>query len=165
MKATIGRSAFECSLRVGTKPASQLNILLTPNRLVAHLTVSLPVVKIGALRTVLRCHLTQTSLKSLNLLTIFQADDKGSIPFTRPNLFNDLRGVRPTYCVMPDCCFASLRSDLRLPPAPRRTAATPAGSPQNTSCQSVLVIRDGVWFFFNEVRGKRERIPPLSRQL
>jgi hypothetical protein len=37
-------------------------------------------------------HLTQGSLKSLSLLTTFQADDEGSIPFTRSNLFNDLGG-------------------------------------------------------------------------
>jgi hypothetical protein len=36
--------------------------------------------------------LTQGSLKSLSLPTIFQAEDEGSIPFTRSNLFNDLVG-------------------------------------------------------------------------
>jgi hypothetical protein len=64
----------------------------TPNRSVADLTVSLPVAKIGAFRTVLGCHLTQGSLKSLSLRTTFQADDEGSIPFTRSNVFNDLGG-------------------------------------------------------------------------
>jgi hypothetical protein len=34
--------------------------------------------------------LTQGSLKSLSLPTIFQAEDEGSIPFTRSNIFNDL---------------------------------------------------------------------------
>jgi hypothetical protein len=36
--------------------------------------------------------LTQGSLKSLSLPTIFQAEDEGSIPFTRSNLFNELEG-------------------------------------------------------------------------
>jgi len=34
----------------------------------------------------------QGSLKSLSLPTTFQAEDEGSIPFTRSNLFNDLGG-------------------------------------------------------------------------
>jgi hypothetical protein len=38
-------------------------------------------------------HLTQGSLKSLSLPTTFQADDEGSIPFTRSNHFNELDGV------------------------------------------------------------------------
>ena len=36
------------------------------------------------------CHLTQGSLKSLSLPTTFQADDEGSIPFTRSSLFGHL---------------------------------------------------------------------------
>jgi hypothetical protein len=55
-------------------------------------TVSLHVAKTGAFRTVLGGYLTQGSLKSLSLLTTFQAEDEGSIPFTRSNLFNDLVG-------------------------------------------------------------------------
>src|ERR1019366_1531372 len=55
-------------------------------------TVSLPVAKIGAFRTVLGRDLTQGSLKSLSLPTIFQAEDEGSIPFTRSNLFNESGG-------------------------------------------------------------------------
>ena len=39
-------------------------------------------------------HLTQGPLKSLSLPTTFQAEDEGSIPFTRSNLFNDLGGRR-----------------------------------------------------------------------
>jgi hypothetical protein len=62
----------------------------TPNRSAADLTVLLPVAKIGAFTTVLGCHLTQGSLKSLSLRTTFQADDEGSIPFTRSSLFADL---------------------------------------------------------------------------
>jgi hypothetical protein len=65
---------------------------LTLNRSVADPTVLLPVAKIGAFRTVLGRHLTQGSLKSLSLPTTFQAEDEGSIPFTRSNLFNDLGG-------------------------------------------------------------------------
>ena len=65
---------------------------LTPNRLVADLTVSFPVAKIGSLGRFLGCHLTQGSLKSLSLPTIFQAEDEGSIPFTRSNLFNESGG-------------------------------------------------------------------------
>ena len=53
------------------------------------------VAKIGEFRTVLGCHLTQGSLKSLSLPTIFQADDEGSIPFTRSNYFNYLVHVAP----------------------------------------------------------------------
>jgi len=34
----------------------------------------------------------------LNFPTAFQAEDEGSIPFTRSNLFNDLRGVRQLLC-------------------------------------------------------------------
>jgi hypothetical protein len=34
----------------------------------------------------LGCHLTQSSLKSFSLHTIFEADDEGSIPFTRFSL-------------------------------------------------------------------------------
>src|ERR1019366_9310690 len=41
-------------------------------------------------RTVLGCHLTQGSLKSLSLRTTFQAEDEGSILFARSNLFNGL---------------------------------------------------------------------------
>src|ERR1039457_6910104 len=79
---------------------------------VSDLTISLPVAKIGGFRTVLGCHLTQGSLKSLSLPTTFQADDEGSIPFTRSNLFNGLRGARLTHCVTPGCCFVSWRSAL-----------------------------------------------------
>ena len=61
---------------------------LTPNRLVADLTVSFPVAKIGSLGRFLGCHLTQGSLKSLSLSTTFQADDEGSIPFTR-SIYSD----------------------------------------------------------------------------
>jgi hypothetical protein len=50
----------------------------------------MPIVKIGAFRTVLERYLIQWSLKSLSLPTTFQAEDEGSIPFTRSNLFNDL---------------------------------------------------------------------------
>jgi len=42
--------------------------------------------------------LTQGSLKSLSLLTTFQADDEGSIPFTRSNLFNELGSGRSVLC-------------------------------------------------------------------
>jgi hypothetical protein len=65
---------------------------LTPNRSVAELTVSLPVAKLGEFRTVLGGYLTQGSLKSLSFPAAFQADDEGSIPFTRSNVFNDLGG-------------------------------------------------------------------------
>jgi hypothetical protein len=64
----------------------------TPNRSVADLTVSLPVAKIGGFRTVLGRHLTQGPLKSLSFPAAFQAEDEGSIPFTRSNLFNELEG-------------------------------------------------------------------------
>jgi|NGEPerStandDraft_6_1074524.scaffolds.fasta_scaffold206331_2 hypothetical protein len=79
---------------------------LTPNRLVADLTVSFPVAKIGSLGRFLGCHLTQGSLKSLSLSTTFQADDEGSIPFTRSNVFNGLGRGNPAFCVTPGCCFA-----------------------------------------------------------
>jgi hypothetical protein len=50
---------------------------------VSDLTISLPVAKIGGFRTVLGRHLTQGPLKSLSFPAAFQADDEGSIPFTR----------------------------------------------------------------------------------
>src|SRR5664280_2900058 len=78
-----------------------------PHRSVADLTVSLPVAKIGAFRTVLGCHLTQGSLKSLSLPTTFQADDDGSIPFTRSNACRHLPADYLPYGaalrVGPDC--------------------------------------------------------------
>ena len=63
---------------------------------VSDLTISLPVAKIGGFRTVLGCHLTQGSLKSLGLPTTFQAEDEGSIPFTSSNFFSDLTFSSPT---------------------------------------------------------------------
>jgi hypothetical protein len=47
------------------------------------------VAKIGEFRTILGRHLKQGALKYLSLPTIFQADDEGSIPFTRSSLFAD----------------------------------------------------------------------------
>src|ERR1035441_9625030 len=76
---------------------------------VSDLTISLPVAKIGGFRTVLGCHLTQGSLKSFSLPTTFQADDEGSIPFTRSNVFNGLGRGNPAFCVTPGCCFVSWR--------------------------------------------------------
>jgi hypothetical protein len=46
--------------------------------------------KIGGLGRFMVHDLTQGALKSLVLPAIFQADDEGSIPFTRSNVFNHL---------------------------------------------------------------------------
>ena len=63
------------------------------SRTAIDLTISLSVAKIGPGRAVLGRHLTQGPLKSLSLLTTFQGDDEGSIPFTRSNLFNGLGSI------------------------------------------------------------------------
>jgi hypothetical protein len=78
------KSTFGISREFGLG-ASSASIGSGPDHLIAD-------AKIGAFRTVLGRHLTHDSLKSLSLLTTFQAEDEGSIPFTRSNLFNELEG-------------------------------------------------------------------------
>jgi hypothetical protein len=58
---------------------------MTSERMVS-LTVQDAFVKSGAFRTVFGRVLTQEILKSLDYLVAFQADDEGSIPFTRSSL-------------------------------------------------------------------------------
>jgi hypothetical protein len=75
------KSAFGISREFGLGASMSASIGSGPDLLNA-------VAKIGEFRTVLGRHLTQGSLKSLSLPTIFQAEDEGSIPLTRSNLFS-----------------------------------------------------------------------------
>ena len=79
-------SAFGISREFGLGASMSASIGSGPDHLNA-------VAKIGVFRTVLGRHLTQAPLKSLSFPAAFQADDEGSIPFTRSNLFNGLDGV------------------------------------------------------------------------
>ena len=64
-------------------------------------------VKPGAFDTFLGVNLTHRPLESLKNVAAFQADDEGSIPFTRSNLFNDFAGYSKIFCVIAGWCFVS----------------------------------------------------------
>jgi hypothetical protein len=57
-------------------------------------------------------------LNSLSFPTTFQADDEGSIPFTRSNLFNDLEGVTLDI-VSRQAVALYLRASISVMPAAR----------------------------------------------
>ena len=60
----------------------------------------------GSLGRFLALKKYQLALEYLAFPIAFQADDEGSIPFTRSNVFNGLGRGNPAFCVTPGCCFA-----------------------------------------------------------